>query len=415
MRIQSLCIIPFIICFSSFVFPSIFRNSKSNFSFLLLKVLFFLQVTFLYFINANCSIDLGGWNSLFGIQLVFSSSRFLLMICAAIVLIISDIYCIGKKIESSSVSNVFKMIFLFSMYGITMTNDLFNIYVWLEIILLSSVGMISNQIKNDIKKYFIVGIISSSIILMGIGLVYRIFGVFNLDIIHKYDFANLVILNNYYIYKNIAMFLIFTGFAMKIFLIPYIFWSAKIYSRFPSDVFIIFISISSKILSFAFIKILESISCSNWLLWISLLSIIISSIFMINQSKKINSLEVDILQRVFFYISVQHTSFIIIVGISCWNIQSAKLVDYVSIYMVLTALNYLFIKSKYKIISYFFIITFVCIPPMITFFIKLDLVKSINAYGQFGLLNIFIIQIIQICNTLVIYPLFKIRSIGEIN
>jgi len=119
----------------------------------------------------------GQWNAAIGIQFKvdeFSALMTFVVLSVATLVIIYSLKDIECEILKEQFFSYYTLIFLllFSMVGMIFTNDLFNLYVFMEILSLTSCGIISIKSKKEnlmaSLKYLMLGAIGSVSILMGL-------------------------------------------------------------------------------------------------------------------------------------------------------------------------------------------------------------------------------------------------------
>ncbi|MFN7038508.1 MAG: complex I subunit 5 family protein [Alphaproteobacteria bacterium] len=154
-------------------------------------------------------------------------------------------------------ANIFYSLYLLcltGMLGIVVTNDIFNIYVFLEIFSLSSYALValgySRKSLVAAFNYLIIGSISASFILIGIGLIYMITGSLNLT-----DLTNITESrsNSSNLYMGIVF--IIVGIMIKVGLFPAHNWLIRIYEVTPQPVMFLVTGLSSKISLYIIIKL----------------------------------------------------------------------------------------------------------------------------------------------------------------
>ncbi len=124
------------------------------------------------------SYNIGGWDSKYGISIAPTVNS-LLVVCA-----ISIVAFMCKREQCS----VFSFAILFGNIGLVLTGDIFNAYVFLEIISISTVIVIykSDESHCNAFEYLISSTISGTFFLMGVILIHQKTGSLNIDIITKY-------------------------------------------------------------------------------------------------------------------------------------------------------------------------------------------------------------------------------------
>ena len=132
------------------------------------------------------SIQLGNWEAPFGISMVADTLAVSLILLTNIVAFALSIFS-TENMVSSRVKFGYYAIFHFLIMGLSggfLTGDLFNLYVWFEVIIISSfvlltIGGRKIQIEGAVK-YFTLNMISSIIFLTGIAMVYGATGSLNM-------------------------------------------------------------------------------------------------------------------------------------------------------------------------------------------------------------------------------------------
>ena len=122
----------------------------------------------------------------FGISFVADKFSALLSTTAALIYLVVFIFTL-KTIDPKQEKAGFYPLMLFMLMGINgafLTGDIFNLYVWYEIILISSFVLIAlgdrkNQLEGALK-YALINFLASGLLLMGIGIVYAATGSLNM-------------------------------------------------------------------------------------------------------------------------------------------------------------------------------------------------------------------------------------------
>ncbi len=144
------------------------------------------------------------------------------------------------------------------LLGIISTNDIFNIYVFIEISSLSTYTMIAlgrdKRAMTSSFEYLIMGTIGATFILIGVGLLYMMIGTLNLS-----DMAeNIKSVENTRPIEAAFAF-ITLGLAMKIALFPLHIWLTNAYAYAPSAVSAFLSSTATKVMIYVFIRIIYSL------------------------------------------------------------------------------------------------------------------------------------------------------------
>ncbi|WP_026909056.1 Na+/H+ antiporter subunit D [Paucisalibacillus globulus] len=157
-------------------------------SVVVLAVIAGISITIMNQISTNGiqTLQLGGWQAPYGIGLVADMLSMLLVLTTSIVAfccVIFSFRTIGKEREKY----YYYPLFLFLITGVNgsfMTGDLFNLYVFFEVLLVASYALISLGGKKvqlrETMKYVIINILSSAFFLVGIAYLYSVTGTLNL-------------------------------------------------------------------------------------------------------------------------------------------------------------------------------------------------------------------------------------------
>ncbi len=198
---------------------------------------------------------------------------------------------------------------------------LISIYISLELMSLSSY-ILAGYFKNEQKsteaamKYFVLGAVSSAILLYGISLIYGVCGSLNLLDIDK---AMSTLITNDALMIGIMM--LGAGLCFKVAAVPFHVWTPDVYEGAPTPI-TAFLSTASKAAAFAiFARIFYvgfhhfSLDWSNILATVAALSMIIGNLAAITQ---------DNIKRMLAYSSIGHAGYALlgIISLSSWGIQA---------------------------------------------------------------------------------------------
>lgn len=242
--------------------------------------------------------NFGNWSPVIGIQFAvdeFSALMTFVVLTLATLIIIYSLKDIEHEIAEPQFISYYTLIFLllFSMVGMVFTNDLFNLYVFLEILSITSYGIISIKRSKDnlmaTLKYLVIGTVGSASILIGIALLYMVTGYLNMSEI------NGVIGQVWEIYpRNILLSLVFilTGLGIKSAIFPVHTWLPDAHSNAPTPssallsglvVKIYIISIAKILFRVIGVDIVKAIGIPEFITYFAILSMIAGSIFAIGQ------------------------------------------------------------------------------------------------------------------------------------
>ncbi|WP_027339101.1 complex I subunit 5 family protein [Halonatronum saccharophilum] len=172
---------------------------------------------------------LGEWDSFLGINLVIDSlslmMALLISIISFLVLIYSLYYIKRHKLKYYIILNLL----IAGMMGMVLTGDLFNLYVFFEIVSVTSYALVAIKDEGDCFegafKYLVMGSISGTFVLLAIILTYQTTGALNL----AHVAANFMEVP-FAIRQTIFVFF-FIGFGTKFALVPLHAWMPDAYSE----------------------------------------------------------------------------------------------------------------------------------------------------------------------------------------
>lgn len=244
------------------------------------------------------SYTFGSWDSVFGIEFLideFSALMTFVVLTLSGLIIVYSVKDLEHELEKSQMYAYYTLVFLviFSMVGMIFTNDMFNLYVFMEILSLTSVAIIAIKKKKDTLmasiKYLMLGAIGSVTVLMGLALLYMVSGQLNISAIH------LEISRVWELYpRNIllAMGFILTGFGIKAAIFPLHNWLPDAHSSAPTPSSALLSGLVVKAYVFAIAKmvyrvigreIAVSIAITDYLVVFAVLSMIMGSVFALTQ------------------------------------------------------------------------------------------------------------------------------------
>jgi len=195
------------------------------------------------------------WKAPFGISFVadtFSSSMVLFTSFAGLAVSLFSAAGISKVRAQYAFYPIFHFL-LMGLNGAFLTGDLFNLYVWFEVIIMASFVLITlggskAQMEGGVK-YVSLNLLASVIFLTAIAIVYGLTGTLNLA-----DLAiTLPNIKNQGLI-NITALLFFIGFGIKSAVFPLYFWLPSSYHTPPSAVAAIFAGLLTKVGIYAMLR-----------------------------------------------------------------------------------------------------------------------------------------------------------------
>ena len=213
----------------------------------------------------NPFLQSGGWTAPFGISLQIDGFSAIMLSITGVIYLATVIYSqLGATAENSRFFFPLVNILICGVSGAFITADLFNLYVWFEVTLLSSFVLMSlGQKKVRLAgaiKYVTLNIISSMVFLISIGLIYGTTHTLNLqDLAEK-----LTVLNETdKTYITVVGALLFSGFAIKSGLFPFYNWLPASYHTASPALSGIFAGLLTKVGLYAIFKVSGVVFPSN--------------------------------------------------------------------------------------------------------------------------------------------------------
>ncbi len=258
--------------------------------------------------NGTQKVNAGNWDAPFGIVFVADTLAVTLVLLTALSGLAVSIFSAGSVIKDRLRFGYFP-IFHFLLLGLTgafLTGDLFNLYVWFEIIIISSFVLITiggekAQLEGAVK-YFTLNILASTIFLTAIAVLYGLTGSLNMA-----DLAGKVAAVENRGLVEVAAILFLIGFGTKASIFPLYFWLPASYHTPPAAVSAIFGGLLTKVGVYALIRVFTLIFVGDVFLGDILLVLAILTIF----SGGVGALVQNNIRKVFSYLIICHIGYMI--------------------------------------------------------------------------------------------------------
>lgn len=210
--------------------------------------------------------SMGGWTAPWGIELkVDSLAAFFLLAVTGISLPIA-LFTVGNLKEEIGAKRKVARFYVFllllggAMAGMALTNDLFNVFVLVEVATLSCCALVSSRNKPEAAeaafKYLILATLGSSLVLGGIGFIYMMTGHLNMRFAHE---ALMQVWQSSPHVIWIAMSFMLVGFGVKSALFPLHIWLPDAHSTAPSPASAILSGLAVKGYIICFLKIMYTV------------------------------------------------------------------------------------------------------------------------------------------------------------
>ena len=201
--------------------------------------------------------QIGGWRAPFGITVVADAlAAFMLAIAALLAVFAAAFSVLYVDVENQQV--FYHPLFHFLVLGTTgafLTGDLFNLFVWFEVLLMTSYVFVA--FYGDAKhtaaavRYVVLNIVGGVVMLLAIGGLYATLGTLNMAEMAlqlqaaETDMAPVVGFSG----------LLLATFAMKAGLVPFQFWVPAVYRAAPLPIVALFAAVTKKVGIYALLRV----------------------------------------------------------------------------------------------------------------------------------------------------------------
>lgn len=214
--------------------------------------------------NGIQAVQIGNWPAPFGITLVADLLTCIMVILAGLMAVSVGIYSL-TSMDAQRESFGYYPLFNILMMGICgsfMTGDMFNLFVWFEVMLIASfvllvLGGSKDQLEGGIK-YVTLNLISSAIFLASLGLLYGLVGTLNMA-----DLAIQVRTSEHSGLITSLSMLFLIAFGLKAAVFPLFFWLPSSYHTPPIAVSAVFAGLLTKVGVYTLIRVFTLIFVTN--------------------------------------------------------------------------------------------------------------------------------------------------------
>lgn len=254
------------------------------------------------------TMNAANWEAPFGIVFVadlFSSTMVLLTSISGLCVSIFSTVAISSQRLKFGYFSIFHFL-LMGLNGAFLTGDIFNLYVWFEVIIISSFVLLTlggrkAQLEGAVK-YMAMNILASMIFLTGIGILYGLTGSLNMaDLSLK-----VAAIENRNLVNLTAIFFII-GFGIKSAVFPLYFWLPSSYHTPPSAVAAIFGGLLTKVGIYALFRIFTLIFVPDVFLQTLFIAMAVMTII----TGAFGAIIKTNIRRIFSYLIVCHIGFLI--------------------------------------------------------------------------------------------------------
>jgi multicomponent Na+:H+ antiporter subunit D len=209
-------------------------------------------------------MNVGNWEAPFGITLVVDLLSAIMLVLGGLMAVAVSVYaCFDLDLDRIRFG--FSPLLLIMMMGVNgafVAGDLFNLYVWFEVLLTASFILLAlggerNQLEGSIK-YVVLNLLSSALFLAGVGILYGMSGTLNMAelavVVQQGGRGGLVTM-------VAVMFML--AFGIKAGMFPLFFWLPASYPTPPAAVSAIFSGLLTKVGVYALIRVFTLIFSSD--------------------------------------------------------------------------------------------------------------------------------------------------------
>ncbi len=214
--------------------------------------------------NGIHATQLGNWPAPFGISFVADLFSAIMVVIAGLTAVVGAVYSLGSMDEARERFGYYPLLHMMFMgiCGAFLTGDIFNLYVWFEVLLMSSFVLMAlggerAQLEGSIK-YVTLNLLSSALFLTAVGILYGAAGTLNMA-----DLAQqLSLLDQPGVVLTLAM-LFLVAFGIKAAIFPLFAWLPASYHTPPIAVSAIFAGLLTKVGVYSLIRVFSLLFVQN--------------------------------------------------------------------------------------------------------------------------------------------------------
>jgi len=271
--------LPILIPLAAILLLLFFRSNRFSHAIIILGSSLLLVTSLFLLIKVEregiLSLYMGAWEAPYGITLVVDYFSALMLIVTSLVLLAVSIFK-TRFIPPRASGNRFSIFFLALAMGVNgafIAGDVFNLFVWFELMLISSFVLIT-YCKEKIQyhagiKYLGMNLIGSLFLLAGIGLLYGKTGTLNMA-----HLATIFKESGFPPGLNTSTTLIFLAFGIKSAVFPLFFWLPASYHTTNITITALFAGLLTKVGVYAMIRFFTLIFTQDQALWHTILLVV---------------------------------------------------------------------------------------------------------------------------------------------
>ena len=200
--------------------------------------------------------QMGAWPAPFGITLVADHLSAVMLVVTAVIGLAANIYAladIDRRYQALGFHPFFQIL-IAAISGAFLTGDLFNLYVWFEVMLMASFGLLvmggePRQLDGGVK-YVTLNLIATLMFITGLGLLFALTGTLNMADLH----AKVQLSDAPGLMTTVAM-LFVMAFGLKAGAFPLFFWLPASYHTPPTAIAAVFSGLLTKVGVYALLRV----------------------------------------------------------------------------------------------------------------------------------------------------------------
>ena len=252
------------------IFTRRWLGFQQHFSLLAAVILTLTSVLLLIEVQENgiATMQVGSWIAPYGITLVVDLLSAIMLVTVSFIAVVVMIYSPGFIDKARQSAGYYPLSFglLMGVNGAFITGDIFNLYVWYEVMLTSSFVLIAlggsaEQLRGSIK-YVTINFIASIFFVAAIGILYGMTGTLNMA-----DLALKLRTMGEIQYIDGALMLFFIAFSVKAGLFPFFFWLPASYHTPPIAITALFAGTLTKVGIYTMFRFYSLFIVENMVFW----------------------------------------------------------------------------------------------------------------------------------------------------
>lgn len=360
--------------------------------------------------NGIMTLQMGTWPAPYGITLISDLLSAIMLLTTSFVAVVVMIYSPGFIDKERQTSGYYPLVFglLMGVNGAFLTGDIFNMYVWYEVMLTSSFVLIAlggsaEQLRGSVK-YVTISFVASIFFVSAIGIIYGQAGTLNMA-----DLAYKMRTWDDMPYINSALMLFFIAFSIKSALFPFFFWLPASYHTPPVAITALFAGTLTKVGIYTMIRFFSLFVVQDVVFWKTFLLVIAGLTMSIGVMMAAS--QFDIRKILSFHI-ISQVGYMVM-GLAIFTVNSVAAAIYFTVHNMLSKTNTFiagglvyqrsgsydlkYLGGLYKAMPFMALLFFVPamslagIPPLPGFFGKFFLIKGGFEAGQYMITGVAIL------------------------